>query len=255
MEISEVNAGVHHMRPIAFYPQLAKILGDIESAIYYQQILYWADKGKRKDGFIYKTKEELEAETTLTRDQQDRVRKNLVKLGWLEVKNMRANGHNTLHYKPLKSLELIVSEGNPPRKSHRGKSTIPTVGNPLLEKRENHDLVTETTTEITTTTLKGSGKEPNPYVQELINHLKEKLGSNTLDGSQQINRRYAWLLLQKCRYRDGPDSAAEGAKRIINLAFRDRFHSGNATSMKYIYNNAVKIVATSKSTQNNIIGL
>ena len=101
---------LHIMNPIAFYPQLAKELGSIEAAIFYQQIFYWAPKGKRADGFIYKTKDEIEAETTLSRFQQDKIRTLLVKKGWLEVKKIKANGAPVLHYRPLKNIEVLISE-------------------------------------------------------------------------------------------------------------------------------------------------
>ena len=127
------------MRPIAFYPQLAKILGNIEAAIYYQQLIYWSDKGSRDDGFIYKTKEDIEQETTLSRFQQDRCRKQLEEAGWLETKLIRANGHPTVHYKCLFNIELSIS-----KKLANGK-----VRNLLNEKRETDEYITETTTETT----------------------------------------------------------------------------------------------------------
>lgn len=95
-------------RVIPFRPGLARIFGDIPSAIYYAQLWYWRNKGRRPDGYIYKSKLEIEQETTLTREQQDRIRKKLVGMGWLDVKLWRANGHATFHYKCLR--EPIVSD-------------------------------------------------------------------------------------------------------------------------------------------------
>lgn len=95
-------------KPIAFYPQLARAIGGIKEAIFYQQIYFWSDKGSRSDGFIYKSKEDITTETTLTRREQDRVRKILVKSGWLEVQKIKANGAPTLHYKPLKDLNVSI---------------------------------------------------------------------------------------------------------------------------------------------------
>lgn len=86
-------------RVIAFSPQLARVLGGIEAAIYLQQLYFWSDKGSRSDGFIYKTKDDIEAETTLTRRQQDPIRKRLEALGLLETKLVKANGSPTLHYR------------------------------------------------------------------------------------------------------------------------------------------------------------
>lgn len=86
-------------RPIAFHPVLSRAFGGINEAILWQQLHYWKDKGKRKDGFIYKTKEKIEEETTLSSYQQDRARKKLQELGVLETKLIKANGAPTLHYK------------------------------------------------------------------------------------------------------------------------------------------------------------
>ncbi len=107
---------------IAFYPELARELGDIDSAIFYQQLYFWSSRGERDDGFIYKTKEEIEEETTIKRHTQDRVRKNLIKQGWIEVKKIKVKGAPILHYKCLKDIKI----------SFFGKAT-----NRLMEKPQN----------------------------------------------------------------------------------------------------------------------
>ena len=86
-------------RPIAFHPALARKFGSINAAIYWQQLYFWRDKGKRSDGFIFKTKETIEKETTLSPYQQDKVRKELEKAGYLKTKLIRADGAPTLHYR------------------------------------------------------------------------------------------------------------------------------------------------------------
>jgi hypothetical protein len=124
-------------RPIAFLPSLAKVLGGIPEAIYLQQLYYWSDKGIREDGFVYKSKTEIENETTLTRDQQDRVRLKLTKRGILEVKKEKANGTPTLHYK----INLIVLSACLETLSEPLENGVDfgLAGNPLMEKRETHD--------------------------------------------------------------------------------------------------------------------
>ena len=84
---------------VMFYPEMAHRFGSIARAIYLQNLIYWSDKGHRKDGFIYKTKESIEKETTLTRYQQDSCRKYFEKKGILETKLLKANGAPTLHYR------------------------------------------------------------------------------------------------------------------------------------------------------------
>lgn len=71
----------------------------VVGAIYLQQLLYWSDKGKREDGFIYKTKDEIYDETGITPKEQDTIRKQLIELKCLEVKTIKANGSPTLHYR------------------------------------------------------------------------------------------------------------------------------------------------------------
>ncbi len=84
---------------VMFYPEMAHRFGSIARAIYLQNLIYWSDKGHREDGFIYKKKESIEKETTLTRYQQDSCRKYFEKKGILEIKLLKANGAPTLHYR------------------------------------------------------------------------------------------------------------------------------------------------------------
>jgi len=109
MKLSDLK--VPASKPIAFHAILAIKLGSINAAIYLQQFLYWYEKGKRADGFIYKTKNEIQAETTLTRDQQDKVRKELVRKGLMETKLLKANAVPTLHYRlNLRLVEKALTD-------------------------------------------------------------------------------------------------------------------------------------------------
>lgn len=58
-------------RPIAYQPGLALVLSSVNASILFFQLLYWHEKGNRKDGWIYKTMHELKDETGLTRTQQE----------------------------------------------------------------------------------------------------------------------------------------------------------------------------------------
>lgn len=49
------------------------------------QLLYWSDKGIRKDGYIYKTIEEVREETALSRAEQDSAIKRCRQLKVLDV--------------------------------------------------------------------------------------------------------------------------------------------------------------------------
>jgi hypothetical protein len=73
-------------RPIAYHPILAKALGGVKQAVFVSQLLYWTGKGKRADGFIWKTQEEWTDETGLSAYEQRTARKHLVKSGVLQEK-------------------------------------------------------------------------------------------------------------------------------------------------------------------------
>jgi hypothetical protein len=70
-------------RVIAFHPALARAFGGVNEALLFQQLAYWSDKGADPQ-WIYKTQKELEAETTLTRTQQEGARAKLRRLGVIE---------------------------------------------------------------------------------------------------------------------------------------------------------------------------
>lgn len=183
-------------RIIAFYPELSIELGGIPEAIYYQQLYYWRDKGNRPDGFIYKTKEEIEEETTLSREQQDRIKKKLIDLGWLEVKRIKANGAPTLHYKTLKDLSFSISGKDTNQKS---------VNHTNVEKCKSHESITKITQKNTTdiknqaTGVRGEDvsaiiflfKDVNPVYEEwygnrtqraAVSWMIEKFGFAQLEG-------------------------------------------------------------------------
>ena len=76
-------------RPVAFYPGLVKALGGMKKAVFICQMAYWKDKGSDPDGWIYKTAEEIESETSLTYKEQTNVRASLVELGALQERYAR----------------------------------------------------------------------------------------------------------------------------------------------------------------------
>jgi hypothetical protein len=135
------------VRPIAFHPVLARLFGGINEAVYWQQLHYWSDKGKRPDGFIYKTKEKIEEETTLTRYQQDSVRKKLEQAGYLETKLIKANGAPTLHYKVnARLVENLLMERRETDES---------------EKQETYQSITESTQRVLPCELQATSREEN----------------------------------------------------------------------------------------------
>ncbi len=72
--------------PIAFYRIFATIGGGACAGIFLSQAYYWMSKTKDKDGQFYKSQEDWEKETALTRYEQDKIRKELKNKGLLEEK-------------------------------------------------------------------------------------------------------------------------------------------------------------------------
>jgi len=136
--------------------------------------------------------------------------------------------------------EEIISDGKPEEnndKSHR-KITTEAIGN----KQHNNNTHINNTNN---TSYKEGEKSSSSYGNEDINLItrtfKETLGGS-LDGTIKENRRFAHLLLQKFK-KDYPDkNPVELVQFLIRAALQDNFHSRNATSFKYLYYNAQKII-------------
>lgn len=71
-------------RPIAFYPAFARIGGSVNAGVFLSQLFFWTGKGKKADGWIYKTRDEWTEETTLSRYEQEHARKLLRERGLIE---------------------------------------------------------------------------------------------------------------------------------------------------------------------------
>jgi hypothetical protein len=84
-------------RPIAYQPIIAKAFGSVKLAVLWSQLYYWSDKTKDKDGWIYKTRDDLYDETGLTRREQETARKLGRELGVIEEK--KAGSPPVIHFK------------------------------------------------------------------------------------------------------------------------------------------------------------
>lgn len=69
-------------RPVAFYPSLAFMCGSVNAALFLCQLIYWSGR-ERKNGQIYKSASEIEAETALSYKEQRSARRRLRELGIL----------------------------------------------------------------------------------------------------------------------------------------------------------------------------
>ena len=81
----KIIANILGTKPIAYNPDLARLLGSAKAGILISQLLYWWEKGKNKN-WIYKTIKEMEKETALSRSEQDTAIRKCKEIGILEVK-------------------------------------------------------------------------------------------------------------------------------------------------------------------------
>lgn len=97
MKLSEALRDIGH--PVAYYPSIAGVFG-LQESIFLAQFVYWTGKGSNPDGWIYKSAEEIHAETGLSYEQQRRVRSKLL--------GERRDGKGRYLGKPL--IEPVLEE-------------------------------------------------------------------------------------------------------------------------------------------------
>jgi hypothetical protein len=86
-----------------------------KGAILISQLFYWKGKQQDPDGWIYKTKFELEEETGLARWEQDTCTSELKKKGILETRYDRLD--HRLYYRIQKDVVDSIMEGRSPSES------------------------------------------------------------------------------------------------------------------------------------------
>lgn len=98
-------------RPMAYYPKLGSLLGDLKTGVFICLFIHWDGKGEDPDGWIYKTQKEISEETGLSRYEQETARKTLVELGVLETS--RRGQPAKLYYKfDWEKLEKALTAAN-----------------------------------------------------------------------------------------------------------------------------------------------
>lgn len=94
--------------PVAFYPGLVKPLGSVNAVLFFCQIYYWQDKTDNELG-VYKSSDDIEAETGLTYREQSTARKQLVDRGVLVETNKRLE-HRIYYRIDREALEALLAE-------------------------------------------------------------------------------------------------------------------------------------------------
>jgi len=91
-----------------FVPEVAIALGSVNAALMLCYLVHWEGKGWKRDGWIYKTMEEMRTGTGLTKNQQESARKILKQCGFIQVE--RKGTHGKLHYRVIiENIELHLA--------------------------------------------------------------------------------------------------------------------------------------------------
>lgn len=130
-------------RPIAFHRFLVEPCGSITAALMLSQAIYWTNRtAQERNGWFWKTAEEWQEETGLTRREQENARALLKSRNLLEEKLVGVPAR--LHYRVVQTSLALLSKldsTEPPNKIQQNRQTT---------------LSTKTTTENTPT--KGGGE-------------------------------------------------------------------------------------------------
>ena len=164
-------------RPVAYYPGLVKHFGSVNAVIFFSQIFYWQDKTDSELG-VYKSSEDITAETGLSYREQLTARKHLVKRGIL-IETDRRLEHKIYYRIDCEQLDQIMTQpiDNLPNaqsaigESHYGDLAKQQNEQPPQDKFDGGgetnpqfdptEITTESTTENTNGTS-GRADEPNP---------------------------------------------------------------------------------------------
>jgi hypothetical protein len=138
-------------RPVVFYPFLAKLIG-MEEAILLAQLVYWTPRSRNEHGWVFKSAEDLENETSLTYRQQRRVREELCTYGLLQERYSREEHRLYLRVVP-EAIDRLASESQAPDETSGAHTTTGQVPHDETSQGTLRNVTsykeTETTSEIT----------------------------------------------------------------------------------------------------------
>ncbi len=165
----KIIAEILGTRPIAFNADLARALGSVKAGLLLSQLLYWHKKGKNHEWF-YKTIEELEEETALSRAEQDAAIKICKKFKVLEtkLKQIPAKRHFKLNIEKI--IQLIES-----RLQKTSKQSCRRLTN---KNAISQQAITESTPESTTETSLLHNEQSNDCGKPLPSKELEKIFSD-----------------------------------------------------------------------------
>ncbi|WP_439236741.1 DNA replication protein [Lonepinella koalarum] len=168
---------------IAYYPKLAKPLGGATSAVLFSQLFYWQDKTANPLG-VFKSQEDLERETGLTRREQETARKNLRELGILIETHKRLEHRLYFKIDEAKLDELMDNIRQSEKEtSTNGENVQPPMAENAIREVTNPPFViskiTSKTTSKTTAKITNNNIPPTPNGESAdAEHESQPLAEN-----------------------------------------------------------------------------
>lgn len=133
---------------IGFPRIFVNITGDVKAALFLNQCVYWSDKGKRRDGYIYKSDKDFAMETGLSLAEIKRIKPKLEELGFIRTKVKKANGAPTTHY--YVGIPMIEQAINQYHQNHQ-KDRAESIHSDLVKSDKSITEITQKNTPQSTT--------------------------------------------------------------------------------------------------------
>ena len=155
------------------------LMGELQTATFLAQLVYWSGKGHRKDGYIYKTVAEWQSELYMSEYAVRKAKATLEEMNIITTKVVKANGNPTVHYKVnVETLvEMILQKQN----------------SVTLDKENGYCVsevsITEHTPELTDTSYeKDLYINNNRSIGEIRNQTEDIIEDMSLDDNEEENK-------------------------------------------------------------------
>ena len=136
---------LQQFQTITFHRVFVDITGSINAALMLSNAIYWTNRlPKEREGWFYKTREEWQSETGLTRHEQDKARQRLVDLGILETRRAKISeeGITAIWFR----IDQKILSTHLDQLPQTGKCQLPQTGKTNCRKPAIDSLYTSTTT-------------------------------------------------------------------------------------------------------------
>lgn len=239
-------------RPIAYHRIYGQIAGSTTAGIMLSQLLYWWDK--KYEEYVWKTIEEFEQETGLSRWEQATAIKKLVSRGYLrvEVKGLPAKRRFYLNEEAI--FAALAGKPQPELKEIPKNEPQRPTGNDTMHRSS----ITDSVTAITSNGNKKRKQTPNqkefvrlstnPDIKEVRQYflLRTKLPKE--DGYNELTVMQHWekLLIEN-------DNKVSEVKKLIDvLVYPKNFWNGKITNGQKLWAHQTAIIANLRDSSNRV---